>query len=226
MTRENLFFNRHSFPFSPNPDDHMTDYPEPPPLLLTTLLLDPPGSRTARQLGKTQVSSLLRFFFHGEIIVWRNFSEPLYPVARVGLHEIEFTPNSPFKKDADLGEIAANSKLKLAVSLAEHASRYSWIILADNDILALRNWDHLFENQKADLLVSRHSDGSPDTGIFAIRSSQYERFLHAWNSTESSSANFLHEIVESGNFTSSEFERGEVISAFADDSHIRDIMES
>jgi len=66
-------------------------------LLFATVLLDPPGSRTARQLEKTQISSLLRFFFNGDIIVCRNFPELLYPVARVGVHEFDFIPTSPLK---------------------------------------------------------------------------------------------------------------------------------
>jgi len=92
---------------------------ESSPLLFATVLMDPPGSRTARQLGKTQVSSLLRFFFNGDIIVWRNFPEVLYPVARVGVHEFDFIPASPLKKDAHLAEIALKAKLQLAESLIE-----------------------------------------------------------------------------------------------------------
>jgi len=203
---------------------------EPSPLLFATVLMDPPGSRTARQLGKTQVSSLLRFFFNGDIIVWRNFPEVLYPVARVGVHEFDFIPASPLKKDAHLAEIALKAKLQLAESLVEHAARYSWIVLADHDVLALRNWDHLFENQEADLLVSRQQDGTLDQGFFAIKASEYSRFLDAWkapkNPLSRGSSNFLQTIVDTQEFTSRNFERGEFVSPFIDQCPIRDIMDA
>jgi len=108
---------------------------ESSPLLFATVLMDPPGSRTARQLGKTQVSSLLRFFFNGDIIVWRNFPEVLYPVARVGVHEFDFIPASPLKKDAHLAEIALKAKLQLAESLIEwKMSDSSHAIVKESDV--------------------------------------------------------------------------------------------
>lgn len=203
---------------------------ESSPLLFATVLLDPPGSRTARQLGKTQVSSLLRFFFNGDIIVWRNFPEVLYPVARVGVHEFDFVPTSPLKMDANLVEISLKTKLQLAESLIEHSARYSWVILADHDVLTLRNLDHLFENQDADLLVSRRKDGTLNEGFFAIKASQFPRFFEAWKAPEilplRGTTNFLQTIVESKEFSSSLFERGEIVSPFADQCPIRDIMDA
>ncbi len=208
----------------------MTAPSEPSPLLFASVLLDFPGHRTARQLGKAQVSSLLRFFFNGDIIVWRNFPEILYPVARVGVHEFDFIPSSPIKKNASLAEIALKAKFQLAESLTEHAARYSWIILADSDVLTLRNLDHLFENQDADLLVSRKQDGTLNEGFFAINSSQYLRFLEAWKAPKilpsPRNPNFLQAVIDTKEFTSNTFERGEIVSPFADDSPIRDIMEA
>ena len=79
--------------------------------LFASVLLDPPGLRTSRQLGKVQVSSLLRTLFPGEVVVWRNFPEPLYPVERKGMHEVDFVPDRPvmsqalrFLREMDLGE--------------------------------------------------------------------------------------------------------------------------
>lgn len=208
----------------------MTTPSESSPLLFATVLLDPPGHRTARQLGKTQVSSLLRFFFNGEIIVWRNFPEILYPVGRVGVHEFDFVPGSPLKKDADLGEIALKAKLQLAESLVEHSHRYSWIILADNDVITLRNLDHLFENQDADLLVSQRKNGTFNEGFFAIHSSCYLRFLATWKAPKVlpiiGSPNFLQAIIDSKEFSTRTFERGEVVAPFADQCPVRDIMEA
>ncbi|MEJ6580318.1 MAG: hypothetical protein QNL68_11025 [Akkermansiaceae bacterium] len=208
----------------------MTISSEPLPLLFATVLLDPPGHRTARQLGKAQVSSLLRFFFNGEIIVWRNFPEILYPVGRVGVHEFDFVPSSPLKKDADLAEISLKAKLQLAESLVEHAHRYSWIILADHDVLALRNLDHLFENQDADLLVSQRKDGTFNEGFFAINSSHYSRFLEAWKAPKilpsRGAPHFLQAIIDTKEFSTKNFERGEIVSPFADDCPVRTIMEA
>ena len=106
----------------------MTSPSESSPLLFATVLLDPPGRRTARQLGKTEVSSLLRFFFNGEIIVWRNFPEILYPVARIGVYEFDFIPSSPLKKDADLAEIAlkANTFVSSRPCLTWKPNSASW----------------------------------------------------------------------------------------------------
>ena len=105
----------------------MTSPSESSPLLFATVLLDPPGRRTARHLGKTEVSSLLRFFFNGEIIVWRNFPEILYPVARIGVYEFDFIPSSPLKKDADL-EIAlkANTFVSSRPCLTWKPNSASW----------------------------------------------------------------------------------------------------
>ena len=208
----------------------MTISSEPLPLLFATVLLDPPGHRTARQLGKTQVSSLLRFFFNGEIIVWRNFPELLYPVGRIGVHEFDFVPGSPLKKDADLAEIALKAKLQLAESLVEHTHRYSWIVLADHDVLTLRNLDHLVENQDADLLVSRQQDGTVSEGFFAIKASHYSRFLEAWKAPKilrsGGAPHFLQAIIDTKEFRTKTFERGEVVTPFADQCPIRDIMEA
>jgi hypothetical protein len=210
----------------------MTEPPENP-LLFATVLIDPPGHRTARQLGKAQVSSLLRFFFNGDIILWRNFPEILYPVARIGLHEFDFIPPSPLKKNTSETQvtlITLGAKLQLAESLVEHAPRYSWIIIADHDVLTLRNLDHLFENQRSDLLVSRREDGTLNEGFFAIKASQYPRFLDAWKAPKPLSSagapNFLQAIVDSKKFTFTPFERGEVVTPFIDQCPIREIMDA
>jgi len=199
-------------------------------LLFASVLLEEPASRSARQLGKTQISSLLRYFFNGEIVVWRNFSEVLYPISRTGVYEFDFTPSSPLRKKANLEQIYLEAKLQQACSLVEHASRYSWTIFADNDVLALRNWDHLFENQEADLLISKNQSGFADPGFFAIRSSRYADFVEAWKGQVESSLeknqSFLQTILDSGDFSVSPFEKGEVVHPFEDDTPIREILEA
>ena len=39
-------------------------------------------------MAKLLCSSLLRHFWSGEIVVFRNFPEPLFPVERKGLEEV------------------------------------------------------------------------------------------------------------------------------------------
>jgi len=52
--------------------------------------------------------------------------------------------------------------------------------------------DHLFENEESDLLISRKDDGSSDQGFFAIKASEYSRFLDALESPiEPSLADFF-----------------------------------
>ena len=154
----------------------------------------------------------------------------LYPVSRIGVHELDFTPSSPLRKNANLEQIYLEAKFQQACSLMKHASRYSWIILGNNDVLALRNWDHLFENQEADLLFSRNQSGIVDSGFFAIRSSRYADFIEAWKGQAESSLkqnqSFLQSILDSSEFTASPFERGEVVHPFEDDTPIREIMEA
>ena len=128
--------------------------------LFASLLLDPPGSRVARQLGKVQVSSLLRTLFPGEVVVWRNFPKPLYLVERKGVHEVDFVPSRPVTDLAGAEGVTGEMKLDLARSLVAHASRYAWIILADPEVMALRNWDHLFEGVEEEVLVTRRAGGS------------------------------------------------------------------
>ena len=162
--------------------------------------------------------------------MWRNFPELLYPVGRIGVHEFDFVPGSPLKKDADLAEIALKAKLQLAESLVEHTHRYSWIVLADHDVLTLRNLDHLVENQDADLLVSRQQDGTVSEGFFAIKASHYSRFLEAWKAPKilrsGGAPHFLQAIIDTKEFRTKTFERGEVVTPFADQCPIRDIMEA
>jgi hypothetical protein len=147
--------------------------------LFASVLLDPPGSRTSRQLGKVQVSSLLRTLFSGEVVVWRNFPEPLYPVERKGVHEVDFVPDRPVRAEG-LEDLLREAKCQMARSLVSHASRYEWVILADAGVVALRNWDHLFEQSEAEVLVVRGRRGGIDPRLIAIRSEVFEKFVLKW----------------------------------------------
>lgn len=169
--------------------------------LFASVLLDPPGSRTSRQLGKVQVSSLLRTLFPGEMVVWRNFPEPLYPVERKGVHEVDFVPDRPLRNE-ELEDLRREAKGQMARSLVSHASRYKWIILADAGVLALRNWHHLFERSEAEVLVSRRREGGIDPALVAIRSEVFETFVLEWEAVRESGAfqDDLAEVLKTGGF--------------------------
>ena len=49
---------------------------------------DAPGSESYRFLGKMLASSLVRTFFTGEVVVFRNSPAPLFLVERKGLEEV------------------------------------------------------------------------------------------------------------------------------------------
>jgi hypothetical protein len=182
-----------------------------------------------RQLGKITASSLLRYFFNGDIVLWRNFPEPLYPVARGGLHEIETSPGKPKSlKEKAFGKFF-EKRYEMASSLSEHASRYSWVILAHPGILGLRNWDHLFENQNADVLISSDEDASPLDSFFAVRATVWTSFLAAWTKVRQSPIppkNELAAILDSAPFRTATFERGEVVRPFDGPMDVRDLMDA
>lgn len=201
------------------------------PFLFASLLLDRPGFRTARQLGKVQASSLLRSLFNGDLVIWRNFPEPLYLVERKGLHELDFVPTSPLRDEAARVEAAQDARLQMATSLIGHATRYSWIILAHGDVIALRNWDHLFEKVEEDVLVSRKTDGELDSGFFAVKSEVYARFIENWNRWQNSQSlgkqkGLLAGVIEAAGLSMKEFERGEVVRPFENGTGILDAMEA
>lgn len=125
----------------------------PKPNLIYTVAFDPPGWRGSRTMTKLLCASLLRQFWSGEIVVFRNFPEPLFPVERKGLEEL-------FVETPEVGEGRGSRErcLKAALAYRFHAarlldaSRYGWMAYLDADCLALRNLDHLFAGD-ADILV-------------------------------------------------------------------------
>ena len=57
--------------------------------LVYTVAFDPPDSPGHRMMAKMLVSSLLRTYFCGDIVVFRNSPDPLFRVERKGLEEIQ-----------------------------------------------------------------------------------------------------------------------------------------
>jgi hypothetical protein len=199
------------------------------PLLFASPLVEIPGQRTIRQLGKISTSSLLRYFFNGDIVLWRNFQESLYPVARVGLHEIESTPDSLLYKNDHFPECFSKTRFQMAQSLLAYSKKYSWIIFATPGVLALRNWDHLFEDPDTDVLVSPRIDGLPIDSFFAIRGAAYPHFLACWEEVHSHAGlegTLLASILQSRTFMVKNFEKGEVARPFLESIGIRDLMKA
>jgi hypothetical protein len=112
------------------------------PHLAYTIAFDAPNSETYRFLGKMLASSLVRTYFTGDIVVFRNSPAPLFLVERKGLHEVFLdTPQVGGQSGA---EAAWCWKYKVA-RLIEHPEQYDKILFLDCDCLALRNLDELLE---------------------------------------------------------------------------------
>ena len=121
---------------------HPQPTPQPLPNLVYTVAFDAPESETYRFLGKMLASSLVRTYFTGDIVVFRNSPAPLFLVERKGLHEVYLdTPQVVGQAGA---EAAWCWKYK-AARLIEHPEQYDKILFLDCDCLALRNLDELLE---------------------------------------------------------------------------------
>lgn len=108
-------------------------------------------------MAKLLCSSLLRGFWSGRIIVFRNFEQPLFPVERKGLDEvfIETSALSKGMSTRDSGQASLSEALQArfkAVEWIEDPCQYDWISYLDADCLALRDIEHLFAGE-ADVLV-------------------------------------------------------------------------
>ncbi len=148
---------------SSNPDSGPAGKPD----LIYTVAFDLPGWRGGRQMAKLLCSSLLRQFWSGEIVVFRNFAEPLFPVERKGLEEV-FVELANFGK----GKAAASACLATALEFRFRAAtlldpaRYRWMAYLDADCLALRNPDHLFAGDAEILVQPEAGRGMADSHVF------------------------------------------------------------
>lgn len=87
------------------------------------------------------VSSLLRTYFNGDIVVFRNSEAPLFLVERKGLIEVEVgAPQLPGEEGA-----VASWCWKYRVAEMLDTGGYDKVMFLDADCLALRNVDHLLE---------------------------------------------------------------------------------
>ena len=109
--------------------------------LAYTVCIDPPKSPGHRMLSKMLASSLLRTWFTGDIVIFRNSAEPLFPVARAGLEEVQIDT----KDFAGVADQENAWRYKFRVRHLLDVRGYDKVIFLDADCLALRNVDHLFE---------------------------------------------------------------------------------
>jgi hypothetical protein len=114
---------------------------EPRKNLVYTIAFDAPNSESYRFLGKMLASSLLRTFFTGDIMVFRNSPAPLFLVERKGLEEVYL--ETPPLHGQERAEWAWGWKYKVAELIDPEP--YDKVLFLDCDSLALRNIDHLLE---------------------------------------------------------------------------------
>lgn len=126
----------------PEPCDPSTGCCPPVKNLIYTVAFDAPGSESYRFLGKMLASSLVRTFFTGDILVFRNSPAPLFLVERKGLDE--YYIDTPPMGGQEGARRAWCWKYKVA-DLIPHPEQYDKILFVDCDCLALRNLDHLLE---------------------------------------------------------------------------------
>ena len=214
--------------------------------LVLTTVLEKQGGRQLRLLAKIQSSSLLRSLFGGLVVVERNFPEPLFPIERVGLRELEETIGDFLPKNVQ--QRSYKARVESAVRHAEAASEYDWVIFCDADVVPLRNWDHLFERQGAEVLISQTSDGYPDAGFFAVKGEAVVEFVNLWqceleetvppvvsevqpgieNQKEERRTDelALRKVLDTEKWKVKKFERGEVVRAFDEGVGMGDVLEA
>jgi hypothetical protein len=197
----------HSFPatqtqpiylFNMNPYTPQSSSPRPPRNLVYTLAFDGPGSGGYRFLGKMLASSLLRTYFTGDILVFRNSPQPMFLVERKGMEEIYVdTPQIGGQAGA---EDAWGWKYKVARMIDTNG--YDKVLFLDADCLALRNIDHLLEGDwdiRYQPERGRKANGSTfngyftneeigtateregiNSGTFAVRAELFHEVMAAW----------------------------------------------
>lgn len=111
--------------------------------LIYIVAFDAPGSQAYRFLAKMLASSLLRTFFNGDVLVFRNSAAPLFLVERKGLEEVYLETPPLFGQTR--AEFSWSYKHRVAELI--DPGPYDKILFLDADCLALRNIDHLLEGE-------------------------------------------------------------------------------
>ena len=118
--------------------------------LVYTVAFDSPDSESYRFLGKMLASSLVRTFFTGDIIVFRNSASPLFLVERKGLEEVYL--ETPAMSGQAGAERAWCWKYKVAelIEAVIPNERFSQLQVREGDTLLVRpRRMHVFVDQGA-----------------------------------------------------------------------------
>ncbi len=114
---------------------------QPKKNLVYTVAFDAPESQAYRFLAKMLASSLMRTFFTGDVLIFRNSAAPLYLVERKGLEEVYLETPAMFGQER--AEYSWSYKHRVAELIDPEP--YDKILFLDADCLALRNIDHLLD---------------------------------------------------------------------------------
>ena len=109
-----------------------------PDLVLVDVI---PQNASHRALAKMLASSLVKTYFPGDVMIFRNTGAPLFLVERKGLEEVFI--ETPELHGSEAAEYSWEWKYRVAERIP--ADRYDRILFLDCDCLALRNLDHLLE---------------------------------------------------------------------------------
>lgn len=172
--------------------------------LIYIIAFDGPNGEGMRFLVKMLVSSLLRTYFTGDIIVFRNTEAPLFLVERRGLTEVCL--DVPQMTGEALAEDAWCWKYRVAEMI--DTTGYDKIMFLDADCLALRNIDHLLEGDwdiryqpergkvaSGDCynafyteteLATAHARIGINSGSWAVRAEVYHEVMKVWESIDQS----------------------------------------
>jgi hypothetical protein len=173
--------------------------------LVYTVCFDAPGSESYRFLGKMLTSSLLKTYFTGDIVIFRNSPAPLYLVERKGLEEVYL--ETPDMYGQERAEYSWCWKYRVA-PLIENPEQYDKILFLDCDSLALRNIDHLLEGDwdiryqpergkpgngksfnafytEEEMGIAAQRDGA-NSGTLAVRGAIFHEVMEAWQEVDES----------------------------------------
>ena len=192
---------------APGVCDPATGYSLPAKNLVYTVAFDVPGSESYRFLGKMLASSLVRTFFTGDILVFRNSPAPLFLVERKGLDE--YYIDTPAMGGQEGARRAWCWKYKVA-DLIPNPEQYDKILFVDCDCLALRNLDHLMDGDwdiayqpergktmagpsfnafltEEEMTAASRREGV-NSGTLAVRGSRFREVMQRWRGIDESEA--------------------------------------
>jgi len=113
-------------------------------VLLYTVAFDPPGRKEHRTMARMLVTGLLRSYFSGRIVIFRNQPEPVFKVERRNVEEIYVEGEDQDRNERMSFKFRARHWLQV-----DDVQAVGFI---DADCAALRNVDHLFPDEAWDIL--------------------------------------------------------------------------